>query len=250
VGLLVLAVPARAPAAEDSVGGTVDPRGVTITIVRWNGSERVHATGAGGGEDPTGCDWAVIPPPLAVWPPADLPPEPPGSHLGLLTCNGAWVEVIWVGPHNTVDLGVEARRAVERYVARVPVPRVEVHPNPRPSGLVGLPSWFWLSGYDGEPIVDRIEALGVQVDVHLEPTPVTWAFGDGQVVDAGLGRAYPARSDVRHTYTTHGTTTVRADLALVPRYRIDGTEWLELPGIALGDQLRYRVLEAQAVIGG
>ncbi len=257
-GLALVAALAAAPsaravpagAAEDSVGGTVDASGVTITIVVWQGSNRVHATGAGGGADPTGCDWSVVPAPLGALPPADIPPYRPDSWLGLLLCDGVGVEVIWVGPHNTVDIEAEARHRVEEYVARIPVPRLSIGVNPMPAGLVGLETWFWATGYDRRPIVDRIDALGIGVDVRIEPTPLTWDFGDGHATIGGLGEAYPARSPLRHAYLRHGRPTVTAHLDLVPRYRIDGTDWIGLPSIAVRDTLAYRVLEAQAVVTG
>jgi len=248
LALGVVADPAGA--AEDSVGGTVDTSGVTITIVRWQGSDQVHATGSGGGDDPTGCDWSIVPAPLGALPPADIPPFQADSWLGLLLCNGVGVEVIWVGPHNTVDLEVEARRLVEEYVARVPVPRITVGANPLPTGLVGLESWFWATGYDRRPIVDRIDALGIGVDVRIDPTPVTWAFGDGTTDTGGLGVPWPEQSPVRHAYRHHDTWTVTAHLDLVPRYRIDGTDWIQLPSIPVEDDRAHRVREAQAIITG
>ena len=250
VAAIVLAATSPATAAEDAVGGTVDTSGVTITIVRWQGSNTVHATGSGGGDDSTGCDWSIVPAPLGALPPADIPPFQPDSWLGLLLCNGVGVEVIWVGPHNTRDLEAEARRLVEEYVARVPVPRITVEANPLPTGLVGLESWFWATGYDRRPIVDRIDALGIGVDVRIDPTPVTWTFGDGSSASGGLGAAWPERSPVRHAYLRHGTWTVTAHLDLVPRYRIDGTDWIELPMIPVADGFVHRVREAQAVITG
>ena len=237
-------------AAEDAVDGGVDASGVTITIVRWQGRDRVHATGGGGDDDPTGCDWAIVPAPLGALPPADIPPFQPDSYLGLLTCDGIGVEVLWVGPHNTVDLEAEARRLVEEYVAHVPVPSVTVHANPMPTGLVGLESWFWAAGYDGHAVVGRIDALGIGVDVRIDPSSVTWAFGDGATTEGGLGEAYPARSPIRHGYTEHGTRPVSAGFELVPRYRIDDADWTALPPIEVADTLTYRVREAQAVVTG
>ena len=252
VGLLIGSAPAALAAggAGGSVTGGVDPSGVTITIVRWQGSDRVHATARGGGDDPTECDWAIVPAPLGALPPADIPPYQPDAYLGLLTCDGVGVEVIWVGPDNTVDLEAEARRLVEEYVAQVPVPRITVHANPRPSGLVGLESWFWATGYDQRPIVDRIDALGFGVDVRIDPTPASWSFGDGSTTTGDLGEAYPNPSSIRHGFTEHGTRPVEAGFALVPHYRIDGTAWIELPSIPVTDALTYRVREAQAVITG
>lgn len=234
-------------ASQDQVGAGVDPSGVTIMIVRWQDEDRVHATATDGGADPTGCDWAVHRAPLGSWPPADLPPWRPDSYLGLLTCNGVGVTVIWVGPHNTVDLAAEARRLVEAYVARVPVPRITVRANPEP-GLVGVEAWWWIEGFDGQPIIDRIDALGIGVDVRIDPTTVTWRYGDGTTAPGGRGAAYPQRSDVRHVYLVHGERTVTARLDLVPRYRIDDADWIELPGIPLAARRAYRVREAQAVL--
>jgi hypothetical protein len=248
--VLVLGMVPSADAAEDDVHGAVDPSGVTITIVRWQGSDRVLATGSGGGGDPTGCDWAVVPAPLGAWPPADLPPWRPDSYLGLLTCDGVGVEVIWVGPHNTVDLEAEARRLVEAYVARVPVPDLDIHTSPPTTGLVGLESWFWATGWDGRAIVDRIDALGVGVDVRIDPTPIAWDFGDGHQVTGGLGEPSPARSSVRHGYTQHGRPVIGVGVDLIPRYRIDGTDWIELPAIEVRATRPYRVVEAQAVVTG
>ena len=230
------------------MGGVVDPSGVTITIVRWQGRDRVHATAAGGGSDPTGCDWAIIPAPLGTPPPADIGPWRPDAYLGLLTCDGVGVELRWVGDGDVVDLEVEARRRVEEYVARVPVPRLTVHANPRPTGLVGLESWFWATGFDGRPIVDRIEALGYAVDVRIDPTEPAWSFGDGHSDAGGLGEAYPARSSIRHGYTRHGTWAVDVSFDWSPRYRIAGTDWVDLPAIPVRSTLDYRVREAQAVV--
>ncbi len=232
-GLVALGLLAAGPAgaAEDSVGGSVDPSGVTITIVRWQGQDSVHATGADGGADPTGCDWAIVPAPLGLPPPPDIGPYRPDAYLGLLTCNGVGVEIRWVGPGDVVDLEAEARRLVEEYVARVPVPQLTVHANPAPTGLVGLESWFWATGFDGQPVVDSIDAFGIGVDVRIDPGPPAWSFGDGASANGDLGQAFPTRSSIRHAYTTRGTRTVAVTFEWQPRYRIDGTDWIELPMI-------------------
>jgi hypothetical protein len=98
--------------------------------------------------------------------------------------------------------------------------------------------------------VDRIDALGFAVDVRIEPTPVSWSFGDGADQAGGLGEAYPARSSVRHAFTVHGTRPLTATFDWRPRYRIAGTEWLELPTIPVRAERSYRVREAQAVVTG
>jgi hypothetical protein len=232
------------------VDGGVDPSGVTITIVRWQGQDSVHATGAGGGADPTGCDWAIVPAPLGTPPPSDIGPWRPDAYLGLLTCDGVGVRLQWVADDEVVDLGAAARRTVEEYVAHVPVPRLRLHVDPHPTGLVGLESWFWATGYDGRPIVDTVDALGFTVEVRIEPTPVTWAFGDGGSTTGGLGEAYPARSSIRHVFARHGTRPLVASFEWRPRFRIEGVAWETLPAIGVRAARDYRVREAQAVITG
>lgn len=235
--------------ADAQVGGVVDPSGVTITIVRWQGSDHVHAAGAGGGDDPTGCDWAIVPAPLGTPPPSDIGPWRPDAYLGLLTCNGVGVRLQWVADGDVVALDVIARRRVEEFVAHVPVPELTLHTNPEP-GLVGLESWFWATGYDGEPIEATVDALGFTVEVRIDPTPVRWTFGDGGTQEGGLGEPYPARSTIRHGFTHHGTRPVTASFDWQPSYRIEGTQWVELPTIPVRATTTYRVREAQAVITG
>jgi hypothetical protein len=160
------------------------------------------------------------------------------------------VRLQWVGDGDVVDLGAEARRLVEAYVAHVPVPRLALHVDPAPFGLVGFESWFWATGYDGAPIVDRIDALGFTVDVRIDPGEVVWAFGDGGTQSGGLGEAHPDRSSIRHTFTEHGTRPLTAAFDWRPRYRIDGTAWVELATIPVRAARDYRVREAQAVVTG
>ena len=247
---LVAAVLLLGGRAEAQVDGGVDPSGVTITIVRWQGSDSVYATGAGGDTDPTGCDWAIIPAPLGTPPPSDIGPYRPDAYLGLLTCDGVGVRLQWVDDDEVVDLGAAAREAAASYVARVPVPRLDLHAVPHPMGLVGFESWFWATGYDGRPIVDTVDALGFSVEVRIEPTPVTWTFGDGTSAVGGLGEAYPSRSSVRHTFQRHGTRPLAASFGWRPRYRVDGVAWESLPDIEVRTVRDYRVREAQAVITG
>ena len=83
---------------------------------------------------------------------------------------------------------------------RLPVPEGVIEANPTRS-LVGLPTLFWYSGYDGRPLTRTVSAFGVSVEVEATPTSYRWAFGDGATLTSeGLGRAYAARSPIRHTY--------------------------------------------------
>ena len=245
--VLALTSPIR-PATAGQVDGDSGPGGVTITIVQWEGQEMIHAQGAGASD---GCTYG-----LEIGPPGFVPdlaatgPQPPDAHLAVLTCNGSAVDLIWVGPHNTVDLADEARLAAQRWTQTIPVPSPTVGASPRDAGLVGVESWFWVRDGPSGPILDRVEAFGVAVDVRMVPSPVTWSFGNGQSVSGGAGQAWPARSEIRHSYRHGGYYAVEASQRLEPAYRIAGSTWLGLEPISVRARLRYQVVEAQAILTG
>ena len=123
-----------------------------------------------------------------------------GANLFSITC-GSYTDVrlLRTGPEGqplqpgpTVDpfqLALSARD-------RLPVPQGAIEANPTRS-LVGLPTFFWYSGYDGRPLTRTTSAFGVTVEVEATPTDYRWTFGDGaSLTSEGLGRAYPARSPI------------------------------------------------------
>jgi hypothetical protein len=243
--LLGAALAAAPPPAggQTDVGGGSHPGGVTIRIVRFRGTERVHADGEGASD---GCHYELAD--LSVLPGARPPADLTQPRYRLLLCNGFPDRWVLVGPDSVVDLEVEARQRVEEYVQTIPVPTLSVSINPPGAGLTGLESWFWASGYRGGVITERIEVFDVAVDVRIAPTQVTWAFGDGASVTGDLGRPYPERSTITHVYTNRSTYEVRASMALRPSYRVDGTEWQFLADIPVGGRATYPVHEVQAVI--
>src|SRR5690606_6700386 len=82
----------------------------------------------------------------------------------------------------------------------VPLPPIEVGANPE-VGLVAVPTWFWVEGYDGSALVGSRTLGNVTVEVEVTPTSYEWSFGDGASLRTGsLGRRYPDESDLRHTY--------------------------------------------------
>lgn len=246
--LISTATGSARPAAAGEVDGGSGPDGVTITIVRWEGQDQIHAQG-GGVDD--GCDYGLVVGPPGFVPDLDtVGPPPPDSHLAVLTCNGTAVDLVWVGPHNTVDLADAARAAAQRWVQTIPVPSPTIGASPPDAGLVGVESWFWIDDGPGGAITDRVEAFGVGVDVRMIPTSVSWSFGDGTSTSGGAGRAWPTRSDVRHAYQRGGTLTVEAAQRLEPAYRVGDSDWLALPAIPLEAVLDHKVREAQAVLTG
>jgi hypothetical protein len=132
---------------------------------------------------------------------------------------------------------------------RLPVPDGTIEANPTRS-LVGLPTFFWYSGYDGRPLTRTVSAFGVSVDVEATPTSYRWAFGDGtSLTSEGLGRAYPARSPISHTYqTARQDVTATCTFAFTVRWRTGGGPWAPLPPLSRTASTTLEVAESQTVI--
>jgi transposase InsO family protein len=193
-------------------------------------------------------------------------PHSPGVHLpgggpgkpadvGLFTVAcGSYVDVRWLRlnsngtpqvPGPTVDpfqLALSARD-------RLPLPTGGIGANPVRS-LVGLPTWFWYQGYDGRPLSKTVSAFGVAVQVQAIPTSYRWDFGDGtRLTSSSLGRPYPARSPITHTYmTARAGVRVRCVFAFALRWRTGGGPWAPLPPLARTATATLEVAESQAVI--
>lgn len=101
-----------------------------------------------------------------------------------------------------------AERYARDYVERVLAPEVSIGTSPPANVLVGLPTWFWLDGWDGSTRTTTVTApWGDSLELHLTVRDVTWDFGDGAPVQTGgAGQAYPAESDVQHVYTNASTS--------------------------------------------
>jgi hypothetical protein len=106
----------------------------------------------------------------------------------------------------------------------LPTTPLTVHHNPN-VGVTRLSTWFWVEGYAGEPITATTDIsvpwvhrwtdeLGIEqeesgtyhvsVFVRVRPARYVWDFGDSSRLDtASLGQAYPAESDVQHTFLWH-----------------------------------------------
>ena len=136
---------------------------------------------------------------------------------------------------------------------RIPIPTVTIEVNPD-QGLVGVDSWFWIDGYDGQPISESTNAFGRRIEVEAQVQRYEWRFGDGRtVMSDSPGRPYPDRSDVRHVYERSSLGhedgyPVEVGFVFAVRYRVDDGGWLELPGIERVADASYLVRESQAVI--
>lgn len=186
------------------------------------------------------------------------------------------------------DLTVRFEEVRRNAFARVPWPRIGIQVNPGRIGLVGLPTHFWVTGYDGRafgasdatviaadvgPEVPlsvypadgpRRRDRRLEVRVEARPARYAWAWGDGRpgLTGRSLGRdngnvGKPA-SDVVHQYEFTSLRhpqgfPVTLDATFGVAYSVDfdgGSERHDLGTTALRFLRPYPVQEAQAVLVG
>ena len=158
-----------------------------------------------------------------------------------------------------------------------PLPSAQIRMNPG-LGLVAMPGWFWVEGYDGAsfgtsrtvdippevgsdvpvsvvPANDpRRRGRSFTVEVRIWPTRYEWSFGDGSsLVSQSLGRPYQAQSDIQHTYqhSSLGFASgfpVRLTISFAAEYRVNGGAPRGLPAIRRTYETGYRVQEVQPVL--
>jgi hypothetical protein len=179
--------------------------------------------------------------------------SPDGRQAYWLIC-GDRTTLIFIDEHAAprAKSGPSPKDVALNFREEIPMPNVTVRVNPD-IGLVGAESWFWIEGYSGTPIIRSTNALGQPVEVEARVTRYEWSFGDGGVfTGSSTGRAYPERSEVRHTYQRssaglEGGYKGWVNFVFVVRYRIGTGEWTELPGITRTSSFQYSVQESQAV---
>jgi hypothetical protein len=184
----------------------------------------------------------------------DRPPEygsppTPEHHLYLVFCDGAYIGWAWVRPGGSSSPLVDSTALARTVVDDIPVDLASINARPAGKAVTGIPSYFWVEGYDGEPIEGTVENGPVRVDVAVTLGSVTWDFGDGTppLTTTELGEAWPARSEIRHAYRDRGTYTVTITLRLPAAFTVNGGNVTDLPDIVRTATLTYVVDEVQAV---
>ncbi|MHB1162569.1 MAG: hypothetical protein ACYC3V_19880, partial [Chloroflexota bacterium] len=162
-------------------------------------------------------------------------------------------------------------------LGHVPLPNIQLRMNPA-LGLVAMPGWFWVEGYDGSsfgtsrtvnippevgpevptsvvPANDsRRQGRSFTVDVRIWPTRYEWSSGDGaNLVNLSLGKAYPAQSDIQHTYEYTSLRfpsgfPVWLTVDFAAEFRVNGGAPQGLPAIRRTYASVYRVQEVQPVL--
>ena len=189
-------------------------------------------------------------------------PQHPNQSPWVVNCTNGYMNIVWLpnaASSSNVSVVVDTSGAIDPVVLaadlvdQLPVPAIKIGVNPAP-GLVALPSWFWIEGYDGAPITISRSLASVTVEVQITPTSYRWSFGDGAKLETTtLGRPYPATSEIRHTYeqsslAAGGKFTVTVDLTFSARYRVSGGAWQGLDPISRSFTSPYPVQQLQSIL--
>lgn len=159
----------------------------------------------------------------------------------------------------------------------VPLPNIQIKENPT-LGLVNLPGWFWVDGYDGKPFGTsrtvtippavgpnipftqipandpRRQPTSFTVSVKIWPTSYQWSFGDGTTLTTqSLGQGYPAQSDIQHTYQYSSLKTqsgfpIQLSVVFAAQYQVNSGAPRAVPSISHTYSATYPVQEAQALL--
>ena len=189
--------------------------------------------------------------------------EHPGTLPWGVNCDNGYFGIAWVptdapaAPDIVVGEppipAVDAATVQASVLGIVPLPPIEVGANPD-VGLVAMPAWFWVDGYDGSTLRGS-RSLGLTtIEAEITPAGYHWTFGDGATLDtSSLGRPYPLPSDLQHTYEQSsliagGAFEVRLDITFDARYRVNGGPWLPLAPVVQTYTRDYPVQQLQAVL--
>jgi hypothetical protein len=169
---------------------------------------------------------------------------PDGSMLGIVCVPSA--PGVGAGPGNPVG------GLVQQASDHQPWPSLTVAANPS-TGLTGIPSWFWLGGGSASMPTASATAGALNVTVRAELVDIVWDFGDGSLPyssKTSLGRAYPAESDIAHTYQTDsyglpGGYVATASLRFSVSYSVNGGPWTGFGTKVRTYQTAYPVYQVQ-----
>jgi len=171
-------------------------------------------------------------------------------------CDGQLRGLVFLEWHPSEGSPIPAgdpRTVAMRIRDQLPIPGADIAANPN-RGLVGVRTWFWITGYDGSPLTRTTPAFGSRIQVRASPDQYNWDFGDGTVIKSDSpGVPYPKRSDVIHMYQRSSAGLpqgyeVQVTFVFSVSYRVNGGPWQALPGISRTAARSYPVQESQAII--
>lgn len=186
----------------------------------------------------------------------------PNTLPWTVNCENGYFGIAWV-PTNAPDTPtvvisdpgappVDPAALAASVLGTVPLPPIAVGASPG-VGLVALPSWFWVDGYDGSTLRGSRTLGLVTVEVEITPQNYRWTFGDGRAIDTtSLGRPYPTESDIQHVYErssfTGATYDVELAITFTARYRVNGGVWVPLAPVTQTYTRDYAVRQLQSVL--
>jgi hypothetical protein len=136
-------------------------------------------------------------------------------------------------------------------------PTVNIQPKGNVT-LVRLPTYFELqwptAGFQPGEVdhPDPARMLGYHVEIEPVLRSVEYVYGDGSTSGPtdSLGGPYPS-GDVRKAYERAGEFPVRADVTYGGKFRVDGGQWIEIPGTVTiegsSETLRVKTAHARLV---
>ncbi|MCW5882584.1 MAG: hypothetical protein KIS91_16765, partial [Anaerolineae bacterium] len=263
----------------------------------WRDAQGIHRA------TPDGHAYLLTPPPIGGasldgW--TNSMRQHPNETPYLLYVDGQYSDVVWIPqatPSSNIQMDVQPSISTRQSVARpsgdgdstdprevaldalghVPLPAIHLQVNPA-LGLVHMPGWFWVEGYDGRPfglerrvtvppeVGDDVPITVVPADdprrrethftvqVRLWASRYEWNFGDGQgLLTMSLGKPMPAESDIQHTYEYSSLGLpegfpVRLTVTFDAEYRVNGGPPIGLPSIQQTYEYGYRVQEIQSIL--
>jgi hypothetical protein len=249
-----------------SVSVDSGPDGVTIYIAVSDTSAGGSGDSSGGSSDDSG-GWSCTSAAMIIgnatrdWFVREAPLHP-GDAPWVVNCDNGFMSIVWLpisaqpaDVRIVIVPGVDPASMAADLRDHVPVPDITVGVNPA-TGLVAMPSWFWIEGYDGSAIRTSDTLGDTTVEVEVRPTGYRWSFGDGEALETdSLGEAYPQESDIRHTYQQSsladgGAFQVTVRITFSVRYRVDGGPWEPLDPITRSFSAAYRVQQLQSILTG
>ncbi len=190
-------------------------------------------------------------------------PLHPNQAPWMVRCPNDFSSIVWLPASSqppavnvVVDGGsiapIDIAAEVHDYL---PAPLISIEVNPG-RGLVAMPSWFWIEGYDGGPLRREV-TLGLAVlEVEVTAQSYRWSFGDGATYETtSLGQRYPSASDIQHIYeqssfSAGGSFEVTVAVTFSVHYRVNGGPWETASPITRTYEAAYPVQQLQSVLTG
>lgn len=237
-----------------------------------------------------------LPPPVAVPPtaPSVLPAlqvaapnlgHPPDELAFWEVCGGQVVGLVWFkiptprpaptpAPARPSKPTVAAVATLYSLATAVVAAPIKVGSDPAGFGITGMPSYFWVAGYDGSPLsasvhgVDPATGRAATIEIRAILSHFVWDFGDGAALTTtSLGSPYPAVSDIAHTYDVrsdrspmahNGAYQVRLSAVFDVAYRVAApglspSGWIAFADSGLGpitstSEHDHKVVEVRSVL--